>query len=457
MGKNNRQKRAAKKRTRAARGPTPPRDDVGFDEFIVPPSAPPLVTADMVAEGLTQAAYQEQISHHDHGPDCTAAHFSERTVADLAGGEPVAGPRTVAIGAGIAVADLLSNAWKQGWTPADAWEHTRREANAPVVALLVDYLAEDMAKYAPSTVDERWSGQVGGLGGEVWWERDQPHLLQWAERAGADLTQALRAVIKLLGVLLKLPVLPQILPPPGSASARASASAHGVDHKVLAKVRGLLAKAESTEFPEEAEAFSAKAQELMNRYAFERALLDADEHRKQTAGASRLWLDAPYLDAKSHLVNVIAKANRCRSVFYTRLGFVGLIGEVMDLEITELLATSLLVQATRAMVAEGKQISRGGRSSTRSFRQSFLVAYAVRIGERLTEAVTRTHDPVEDERLLPVLAARSRAVDEKFDELFSDSNLVHRSQSVTNGAGWEAGRAAADRADIDIERQAVDS
>ena len=37
------------------------------------------------------------------------------------------------------------------------------------------------------------------------------------------------------------------------------------DEKVLGRVRALLAKAESTTFPEEAEALTAKAQELMAR------------------------------------------------------------------------------------------------------------------------------------------------------------------------------------------------
>lgn len=98
----------------------------------------------------------------------------------------------------------------------------------------------------------------------------------------------------------------------------------------------------------------------------------------------------------------------------------------MDLEITELLVTSLLVQATRAMVAEGSQTTRSGTSRTRSFRQSFLVSYATHIGERLDEAGARAHDPVEDERLLPVLAERSRVVEETFENMFSD--LVERSR-----------------------------
>lgn len=443
MGKRNREKRAAKKKVKASRGPTPPRQ--GFDEYDEPWALPPVVAPEMVAEGLLQAAYA-----HDSDTE-----FVDGTVADLAGRVPVADRRTVAIGAGIALTATIDMVWKRGWTPIDVHEHLRRTADAAVGSLLVDEIAADTAKHSQPTVDQRWAAQVRELGAAVWWERGVPRLLQWAERHGADLERALRTAIALLAALMKLGELPVIIPPPGSASARSSAAVSGVDQKVLARVRALLAKAESTQFPEEAEALSAKAQELMNRHAFERAVLDADEQRKQTAASTRMWLDAPYVDAKSHLVAAIARTNRCRAVFYSKIGFVALVGESMDLEITELLTTSLLVQATRAMVAEGSQATRAGTSRTRSFRQSFLVSYATRIGERLEEAGVRAHDPVEDERLLPVLAERSRVVEETFQEMFSD--LVQRSATVTNGAGWEAGRAAADRADITVGRQAVDA
>lgn len=443
MGKRNREKRAAKKKVRANRGPTPPRHDFDGDEEIWAP--PPVVTPEMVAEGLKEAAFARAFD-----PDLV-----DRWMADLAGRRPVANPRTVAIGAGIVLGAVIDVAWRKGWTPVDVREHVRRTADAAASSLLIDVIAADTVEHSLSTVDERWVAQVQGLGAEVWWKPGVPQLLQWADRRGVDLEFALRTTIVLVDELMKLPGLPHIIPVPGSASARSSASVSGVDQKVLARVRALLAKAESTQFPDEAEALSAKAQELMNRHAFERAVLDADEHRKQTAISTRLWLDAPYLDAKSHLVARIAKANRCRSVFYSQLGFVALVGEALDVEITELLTTSLLVQATRAMVAEGSQVTRSGTSRTRSFRQSFLVSYATRIGERLEEAGAQAHDPVEDERLLPVLAERSRVVDETFAQMFS--NLTQKSATVTNGAGWDAGRAAADRADITIGRQAVDA
>jgi hypothetical protein len=44
-------------------------------------------------------------------------------------------------------------------------------------------------------------------------------------------------------------------------------------------------------------------------------------------------------------------------------------------------------------------------------------------------------------------------VEHAFHEMYS--RTVEKSVSVTNGAGWHAGRAAADRADLSVERRAV--
>ncbi|MFL6149092.1 MAG: DUF2786 domain-containing protein, partial [Pseudonocardiaceae bacterium] len=245
--------------------------------------------------------------------------------------------------------------------------------------------------------------------------------------------------------------------PPGSAAARA-APRRGVDQKMLARVRALLAKAESTTFPEEAEALSTKAQELMSRYSLERIVVDSAGSAGSDpypAAARRLWLDNPYVAAKALLVGAVAEANRCRTVLSEALGFTTVLGDEVDLEIVELLSTSLLVQATRAMVSAGSQISRTGRSRTRSYRQSFLLAYATRIGERLSTARDVSTAAVADSaRLLPVLAARERVVEELFESMFPQS--VSRSYSVGNAAGWYAGRAAADLAVLDT-RPAVPS
>jgi len=105
------------------------------------------------------------------------------------------------------------------------------------------------------------------------------------------------------------------------------------------------------------------------------------------------------------------------------------------------------------MLGAGRHITRAGTSRTRSFRQSFLLAYAGRIGERLDTASSVATAEVAGEvarsgGLLPVLAARSRAADELTDRLFP--TMTQRALSVNNAAGWSAGRAAAELALFDV-------
>ena len=55
----------------------------------------------------------------------------------------------------------------------------------------------------------------------------------------------------------------------------------------VSKVQALIAKAESTEFPDEAEAFMAKAQELMTRHAIDLAMLDGESGRREPGKVGR--------------------------------------------------------------------------------------------------------------------------------------------------------------------------
>lgn len=221
---------------------------------------------------------------------------------------------------------------------------------------------------------------------------------------------------------------------------------------MLERVRALLAKAESTNFPEEAEAFTAKAQELMARHAIDEAMLEAGGGggRADVVGW-RIGVDDPYAAAKSILLHHIASANRCRAVWSKELGFSTVFGTRSDLEMVEILFTSLLVQGTDAMLRAGRSTDRYGRSRTRSFRQSFLLAYAARIGERLdaaTASMVAEGAERHGEPLLPVLASRAEAVEGAVRTAFPQ--LAHRGLAITNYSGWVAGRAAAELAAIAV-------
>lgn len=220
---------------------------------------------------------------------------------------------------------------------------------------------------------------------------------------------------------------------------------------MLQRVRALLAKAESTTFPEEAESLTAKAQELMARYAIDEALLAASHgsSNRTHIGGERIVVDDPYASAKSLLLSRVAHANRCRAVWSRDDGVSTVFGTASDVEMVEMLFTSLLVQATDTLLREGRRVDQAGRSRTRSFRHSFLLAYAIRIGERLAETTAAVvADEVERNgaQLLPVLANRALAVEEAVREAFP--RLVRRRSSGSNYAGWAAGRTAADLASL---------
>ncbi len=267
-------------------------------------------------------------------------------------------------------------------------------------------------------------------------------LMRGGERRPPATVQALACAIEVLALLLSLPALPKLQAgPPRARSAE--------DPKMLEKVRALLAKAESTTFPEEAEALSAKAQELMARHAIDEAMVGGADGPDDIPGGARLPVDDPYARAKSILLAEVASANRCSAVWSESLGFSTVFGYESDLEFVEVLYTSLLVQATSAMVAAGSHVDVYGRSRTRSFRHAFLLAYATRIGHRLREAEAASEAAAAaeyGEALLPVLADRSAAVEAARDAAFPGA--VKRPVSVTNAAGWAAGRAAADLASL---------
>lgn len=261
-----------------------------------------------------------------------------------------------------------------------------------------------------------------------------------------DTTERLASGLRVAALLSIAPLLEgQIVT---GVDSRSSA-----DHPKLAQVRALLAKAESTEFDEEAEALSAKAQELIARYSLGR-LLEAGAGR--TSGSDpcvrRIWLDAPYVGAKASLVHEVARANRCRTAVAEQFGFTLVVGAAEDLDAVELLVTSLMVQANTAMLRHGQRHDRSGRARTRSFRHSFLVAYAARIGERLravTDAAeSRATSTGNGAGVSLVLRDHQTRVTEAFTAMMP--RTVSKATSVSNGEGWACGLAAADLAQLDV-------
>ncbi|MCC3779970.1 DUF2786 domain-containing protein [Streptomyces sp. UNOB3_S3] len=405
-------------------------------------TASPLETVAAAVRGLRAA----------HGDDLDDAVYAAGSVlaAAPAGWEAISG---AVVRHGSAT---VRRAWEYGWQPADIVRLVRRELPAAETRFAVALIAAEGRRYAPETLDARWVAQLKELDARAWWETDDTFLDGFAER---ERLSRFETAVLALGTLRLIDGLPRIggvgpLPGTGGHVREAAAAA---PPKMLGRVRALLAKAESTLFPEEAEALSAKAQELMARHSIDEALLAAGAAAAGDGpGACRIGVEGPYESAKALLLDAVAAANHCQAVWSSEYGFSTVVGFDADLELVELLYTSLLVQATTAMgrAADdlprslkgtgGTPTARGRSRRTRDFRESFLIAYAGRIGDRLSSAVRDVAAEETRPEVLPVLAARDVAVGETAGRLFPETTS-HRLKG-RDAEGWARGTEAADAA-----------
>ena len=352
----------------------------------------------------------------------------------------------------------LTHVWERGWQPADVPRVVGRHLSQRHARLAVDAIAEEAEEYRSGPrVLPSWVDQLDEIGAVLRWGPDDDHLARSAREQGLELAEFLNVAFELLVMIHHLPEIPVLCPPPsewGRAAALDAAMAwrsegRPAEARHLERVRALLAKAESTEFEEEADALTGKAQELMTRHSIDAALLAAHAAGRRAGEqpeARRIGVDDPYARAKALLLTEISEASMCRVVWSKDFGFSTVFGFAGDLMSVELLYTSLLVQARTAMAGLGHL---GPRAKSRSFRQSFLVGFASRIGQRLREAAdVATTDAVGEHgsELLPVLAGRSQAADALRDEAFP--GLQCATLAATDRTGCALGMASADVASI---------
>jgi hypothetical protein len=348
------------------------------------------------------------------------------------------------------VDNALAGLWTRGWQPADVARLVQRGRSRDVNRLLATFLAHEARSYrTASNADPEWIDQLADFGAREWWHAEAPVLTQIASRFACELADVLRVVVEIVTLCGRLPPLAKLRPDPTNWAEGGRRRQGSVDTKLLARVRGLLDKAESTEFTEEAEALTGKAQELMTRYSIDASMLDSEESARDAEGR-RISIHDPYARQKASLLTAVGRANGCNVIYSPGYGFCTVLGMPRDLGLVELLHASLLLQATRSMLAAGAQRDGLGRSTTRSFRTSFLTAFASRIGQRLREATRAATTEAERQYgadLLPVLARRDVAVRELTERLLPGTRTM-RAATVTNGQGWSAGVAAADSADL---------
>lgn len=321
--------------------------------------------------------------------------------------------------------EFMAAAWQRGWQPADVVRLVRRELEDAHLGLAAALIRAQAAKDRPR--GPRWTAQLDAVA-------DQP------DARPTDRFSYATTVLELYRLLLRLPTLEPLEEPRRPAGPGTS--------RTLGRIRALLAKAEGTGYPEEAEALTAKAQELMARHSVDEALLAASAPAPDAPGACRIGVEPPYEQAKAVLLDAVSRANHCRAVWNEPYAFSTVVGFEADLEAVELLYTSLLVQATHAMAKAEAAQRAGGRKRTKTFRQSFLAAYAHRVGDRLAAAA----ESQVSQDLLPVLVTRETAVTDRLDSMFPRTTTT-RLRGINDEAGWTEGAKAADEAQVRSRRR----
>ena len=157
-----------------------------------------------------------------------------------------------------------------------------------------------------------------------------------------------------------------------------------MNQEMLDKIRKLLAKAEGTDNANEAEAFSAKAAQLIAQHRLDPEWV-SEALAHGTLGLRRIRIGrGAYVRARLALLDAVARHHDCEVVFET--GPAGtlavLAGYESDLDVTEVLYASLHVQASSQMASFRSRTP----AATQRWRRSFLFGFATRVGEQLAEA-----------------------------------------------------------------------
>lgn len=235
------------------------------------------------------------------------------------------------------------------------------------------------------------------------------------------------------------------------------------DSDLLRKIQSLLSKAEGTDNEHEAEAFFAKARELMLRNSI-------DEMTIRAGLAARGQAEKPVLvdfmfsrsDSNAvglaHLLNQVSRAFGVRMVKYsnrrgsnlnrpgngslTASQWSALVGFASDIEQVKAMYLSLVIQDQRFARSAWKQLL-GGGSGESKFRTGHLVGFASRVGERLQEQKGKVETETSSTALV---VTKDREVGDALGEFFP--HLGHARRHRVDWTGNMAGSVNGNRADI---------
>jgi hypothetical protein len=224
-------------------------------------------------------------------------------------------------------------------------------------------------------------------------------------------------------------------------------------------INNLLAKAESSTFPEESRAFSSKASELMTKWAIDDAFLNQTKNVNDlNIGVEKITIDFnSYYNGKSILLATIAKYNNIRccaqpeiydKLHKTKIKTISIVGSESDRDWTQTLFLSLLTQAAQQTALAWMYSAE--EETLMNFRKSFMNGFCEEINSQLADAKERAESDAYktygESNVALVLVTKKDAVNDFFQDLFPN---LRRTRSGNNGhsaAGKAAGMAAGQNA-----------
>ncbi|MEU1309186.1 DUF2786 domain-containing protein [Streptomyces cinnamoneus] len=232
------------------------------------------------------------------------------------------------------------------------------------------------------------------------------------------------------------------------------------DNPMLAKIRAILAKAENpAASPEEAEAYFAKAAELMAKYGIERAMVAASSPDADKLGSRVIVIEGSYTEERRLLAAYIAQAvsvepimGRSRKPGEQRFTYtVELYGFESDMERAEMLYTSLSLQASNGLRSARPEWWESTTLATH--RKGWLRGFTHTVVQRIKDAEVRAKGEAEATHgasVALVLADRAALAKKAADE--ANPGVRNYTPRTRWSTAYEEGQSAGRRADIGSKR-----
>lgn len=230
------------------------------------------------------------------------------------------------------------------------------------------------------------------------------------------------------------------------------------EDKALEKAMMLLRKAESTEFPAEAEALTQQAERIMIRHGVDKARVEAaakgEPVRREPIVVKRMKFSGTYYNVDKQFATNVCDGLGDIKVLWRNIDRqvtgITMIGFESDVERAEMLIASLRIQAATALKvwwrspdAERQKSWAYGNEKTK-MRFDFLVSFSRAVQYRLEaarrEAIQEAQDETPGTDL--VLASRATQVEQRVSELYPKLGKSRSASFNGSSAGFEAGRKA---------------